>query len=360
MAQNFPNSPSTGTSYTVNSESWTYDGSGWIRSNLATAIPGQTGNSGKYLTTNGTTISWTTLTGTQGTTGSQGIQGVGNVGTQGATGSQGIIGSQGVQGVGNVGTQGATGSQGTTGSQGLTGSQGTTGSQGLTGSQGITGSQGLTGTQGTSGTQGTTGPSSVTAIVNQQNTSSGALGFPVGTTAERPVAAYNGYARINTDIVSIEIYYNGNWLTAASLKTIPNAPTITTATVIDFISASVQFVAPAWNGGSTITSYTAVSSPGGVSATLNQANSGTITVSGLIPNNNYTFTVYATNAIGNSANSTASNTVSTPATPLGRNFILSDMDLALTNLVMLNSTLTTNNGIPKAKSYALSSIYGSD
>jgi len=185
-------------------------------------------------------------------------------------------------------------------------------------------------------------------------------GFPVGTTAERPTAVYNGYARINTDTVAIETYYNGNWISAASIKVAPNAPRITTATVINFISASVQFAAPAWNGGSTITSYTAVSSPGGVTATVYQATSGTITVSGLIPSSNYTFTVYATNAIGNSTNSTASNTISTPTTPLGKNFILSDMDLALTNLVMLNSTLTTNNGTPKAKSYALASIYGSD
>ena len=63
MAQNFPNSPSTGTSYIVNNESWLYDGIGWTRTTLTTAIPSQTGNSGKYLTTNGTTVSWDTVSG---------------------------------------------------------------------------------------------------------------------------------------------------------------------------------------------------------------------------------------------------------------------------------------------------------
>jgi hypothetical protein len=61
MAQTFPNSPSTGTVYTVNNTSWKYDGSGWIRTTLSTAIPGQTGNSGKYLTTDGSNISWSTV-----------------------------------------------------------------------------------------------------------------------------------------------------------------------------------------------------------------------------------------------------------------------------------------------------------
>ena len=46
--------------------------------------------------------------------------------------------------------------------------------------------------------------------------------------------------------------------------------------------------------------------------------------------------------------------------PLGKTIILADMDLALTNLVLLNTTLTTVAGIPKAKSYALASIFGSD
>ena len=61
----------------------------------------------------------------------------------------------------------------------------------------------------------------------------------------------------------------------------PNAPTIGTATATSATTATVAFTAPV-NGGSTpITSYTATSSPGGVTGTLSQAGSGTITVSGL-------------------------------------------------------------------------------
>jgi hypothetical protein len=64
MAQNFPSNPTIGNSYTVNNESWTYDGSGWTRATTATAnaiLPAQTGNSGKYLTTDGTSASWGTV-----------------------------------------------------------------------------------------------------------------------------------------------------------------------------------------------------------------------------------------------------------------------------------------------------------
>jgi len=64
MAQNFPSNPIVGNSYTVNNESWTYDGSGWTRATTATAdaiLPAQTGNSGKYLTTDGTSASWGTV-----------------------------------------------------------------------------------------------------------------------------------------------------------------------------------------------------------------------------------------------------------------------------------------------------------
>ena len=46
--------------------------------------------------------------------------------------------------------------------------------------------------------------------------------------------------------------------------TVPNAPTIGTATATGSGSATVTFTAPSYNGGATITSYTAVSSPGNI------------------------------------------------------------------------------------------------
>ena len=93
--------------------------------------------------------------------------------------------------------------------------------------------------------------------------------------------------------------------------TIPDAPTIGTA-VAGNAQATVPFTAPSSNGGSDITSYTATSSPGGITGTISQSGSGDITVTGLTNGTSYTFTVTATNAIGTSVASEASNSV-TPA-----------------------------------------------
>lgn len=96
-----------------------------------------------------------------------------------------------------------------------------------------------------------------------------------------------------------------------SAASVPGAPTIGTATSTGSTTATVSYTAPANNGGSVITSYTATSSPGGITGTLSQAGSGTITVSGLSGGTSYTFTVTATNAIGTSAASAASNSITT-------------------------------------------------
>jgi len=105
----------------------------------------------------------------------------------------------------------------------------------------------------------------------------------------------------------------------AGSGTKPNAPTIGTATATGSTTATVSYTAPAFDGGSPITSYTATSSPGGITGTISQAGSGTITVSGLSAGTTYTFTVTATNIIGTSNPSSASNSTTTVPT-IGQSF----------------------------------------
>jgi Fibronectin type III domain len=101
--------------------------------------------------------------------------------------------------------------------------------------------------------------------------------------------------------------------------TLPGAPvTVTAANATQpgdtTGTATVSWQPPASNGGSPIISYTAVSSPGGITAVTNSGQSS-VPVTGLTIGTSYTFTVYATNAVGSGPSSAASNAV-TP-TPVG-------------------------------------------
>jgi trimeric autotransporter adhesin len=101
--------------------------------------------------------------------------------------------------------------------------------------------------------------------------------------------------------------------------TLPGAPaTVTAANATQpgdaTGTATVSWQPPASNGGSPIISYTAVSSPGGITAVTNSGQSS-VPVTGLTIGTSYTFTVYATNAVGSGPSSGPSNAV-TP-TPVG-------------------------------------------
>ncbi len=142
----------------------------------------------------------------------------------------------------------------------------------------------------------------------------GYLALPSGTTAQRPGSPANGNTRFNTTLNAIETYSasSGRWEIVVYF-TVPGAPTGVSAATAGATAATVTYSAPADTGIGTstqaITSYTAVSSPGGITSTVSQSGSGTITVTGLTTGTAYTFVVYATNAAGNSANSAASNSV---------------------------------------------------
>lgn len=97
---------------------------------------------------------------------------------------------------------------------------------------------------------------------------------------------------------------------------VPNAPILGTATADSWGTASVPFTAP-FNGNQPITSYTLTVVSTGATFVLNQSNSGTFNVTGLMPKNSYTFTVYATNSVGNSSTAT-SNPITTPNSPPGQ------------------------------------------
>jgi len=96
--------------------------------------------------------------------------------------------------------------------------------------------------------------------------------------------------------------------------TSPGAPTIGTATATGTTTASLTFSAPASNGGATIESYTAMSTPGSLTFILVQAGSGTFSITGLDSDVEYTFIVRAFNSAGASAWSAASVSVRTSRT----------------------------------------------
>jgi len=108
----------------------------------------------------------------------------------------------------------------------------------------------------------------------------------------------------------------------------PSAPTIGTATAGNS-QAAVSFTPPSNNGGSTITSYTVTSSPGGLTGT---GPASPVTVANLTNGTAYTFIVQATNTAGTGAASGASNSV-TPALP--------SAEYAL-NITALNGTVTVS------------------
>jgi hypothetical protein len=132
-----------------------------------------------------------------------------------------------------------------------------------------------------------------------------------GGTASRPVSPTAGDLFFNTDKKAFEVWTGSAWISLIANGAVPLPPTIGTATVSG-LTASVPFTGPADFGDAAITSYTATSNPGGITASNA---SSPISVSGLSQSTSYTFTVTATNSYGTSNASSASNSITTASVP---------------------------------------------
>lgn len=102
--------------------------------------------------------------------------------------------------------------------------------------------------------------------------------------------------------------------TSPPVATVPGAPTISAATAGD-ATASFAFTAPASNGGSTITAYTATCSATGQATRTGTGPASPVTVAALVNGTLYACSVTATNAIGAGTASTSVNVTPVASTP---------------------------------------------
>lgn len=125
--------------------------------------------------------------------------------------------------------------------------------------------------------------------------------------------------------------------------TVPGAPSAVSA-IAGNASAIIAWTVPASNGGSTIGTYTITANPGALTLTV-PANQTGANFTGLTNGTTYTFTVHATNATGNSAESAPSAAV-TPIAPLGTNIGITMSSPASINAgaFVTFTMIVTNNG----------------
>jgi hypothetical protein len=140
----------------------------------------------------------------------------------------------------------------------------------------------------------------VNILLNKNGTNS------IGGTTYNLTAAEDWAAGADPAVVVADL--TGNGITVSNAISAPDAPTIGAATPGDG-QVSVTFAAPVNNGGSAITGYTVTSNPSNISAGGFGVTNSPILVTGLTNGTAYTFTVIATNAVGNSIASAASNAV---------------------------------------------------
>ena len=170
------------------------------------------------------------------------------------------------------------------------------------------GGSAITGYTVTSSPEGLTATGSVSPIT--------VTGLTNGTEYTFTVAATNAIGTSDASVAS-------NAVTPSLPATAPGAPTDVVATLGEkYDEVNLTFTASASDGGSAITGYTVTSNPEGLTAT---GSASPIMITGLSLNTSYTFTAIATNAIGDSPESAASNEVTTPATTSIKDDMFSDV-----------------------------------
>ena len=146
----------------------------------------------------------------------------------------------------------------------------------------------------------TASPDGATGIVNQSGSGTIIItGLTPGNTYVFWVTATN---EVGTSSLSSE----SNSVTTPN---VPDAPTAVVATRTSDTSVTVTFEAPSNNGGSAITSYTVTSSPGAITGTVSQPGNRSVAITGLTPGTTYSFSVFATNQVGDSVGSGPSNAI---------------------------------------------------
>ena len=153
------------------------------------------------------------------------------------------------------------------------------------------------------------GGSPITAVTTKVYLGSSQVGTASGTSSPLTVTGLPNSTVYSVTLTATNAIGTSTASTGPYFQTpaAPAAPTIGSASLVSG-NVQVSFTPPTSNNGSTITGYTAVSSPGGITTS---GASSPITMTGLATSTSYTFTVYATNAIGNGASSAASNSVTT-------------------------------------------------
>jgi uncharacterized protein (TIGR02145 family) len=189
------------------------------------------------------------------------------------------------------------------------------------------------------------------AITGYTVTSSPAGGTGTGTATPITVTGLTNGTEYTFTVVATNAVGNSNASSASNAvtpATIPDSPTSVTA-VVGNTQATVSFTVPSSDGGSTITGYTVTSSPAPAQSPFTWTGTGTsITATGLTNGTPYTFTVVATNAVGNSVASSSSAAV-TPAVPVCPTAQVTDYDMNTYNTVAIGNQCWTETNLKVTK-----------